>query len=66
MALSTEEKALHEDIMKLLGERTDRDEDALGQLVLAGVRVMAQHMEPDRSGEAFLEVVRRTIAEFRH
>lgn len=65
-ATTPEEQLLHDDLMYLLAERTDTEEEALSQLVLAGVRVMAQHMDASRAGEAFLEVVRRSIAELRH
>ncbi len=64
--ITPDELALNDELLTLLLERTLTDGDVLGQLVLAGTRVMAQHMEPTRAGEAFLEVVRRTMAEMRH
>ncbi|RYF23330.1 MAG: hypothetical protein EOO77_02330 [Oxalobacteraceae bacterium] len=64
--ITPEEQQLHHDLVELLLERTDSDEQMLGQLVLAGIRIMAHHLDPNRAGEAFLEVVRQTVAELRH
>lgn len=64
--ITHDEQALHDELMDLLAERTANDGEALGQIVLAGVRLMAQHMDADRACEAFLETVRLTVAEMRH
>lgn len=65
-SMTPAQRALHNALMDLLEERTDTDGEALGQLILAGVRIMAQHMEPNRACEAFLECVRQTVANLRH
>ena len=64
--LTSAERSLHDDIVHLVTDRSSTDHDAVSQLVLASIRILAQHMEPHLACEAFLVLVRETVANMRH